>query len=143
MVQTLYQEILPHLKTLPLMKLLPASSSTSFEIRGKVDAAGLQEERIQAVGVHSLNDISFIITLNDIQQKYSNDNIYDKLITTIRNGFPTNKSAIDPQLREYWEVRRRLSCLDGVALMDKYIIIPQSLRWQVLKHLHAARELRV
>ena len=55
----------------------------------EMDAAVLQEERIQAVGVHSLNDLSCIITLNDIQQKCSNDNIDDKLITTIRNGFPT------------------------------------------------------
>ncbi len=59
----------------------------------------------------------------------------------ISTGFPEKRNQTEPaHLREFWEVRSRLSNLDGVALMDKRIVIPKSLRKVVLSNLHSANQ---
>ena len=43
-------------------------------------------------------------------------------------------------LREFWEVRDRLSVFGNVALLDQRIVIPRSLRKYVLDNLHSANQ---
>ena len=62
------------------------------------------------------------------------------LLDFIMNGFPENKSDLPPSIQPYWNIREDLSCLDGVALYNNRIVVPQPLRTEVLDCLHAAHQ---
>ena len=48
--------------------------------------------------------------------------------------------SFPPQLREYFQFREHLYTIDGVILYKDRIIIPPSLREEVLSALHAAHQ---
>ena len=68
------------------------------------------------------------------------DTDYTSLIALIKSGFPSNKSDLQPNLREFWEVRDKLLTSDGIILMNNCIVIPKALRNQILHCLHAAHQ---
>ena len=80
------------------------------------------------------------ITPNDLQVASQKDAKYAKLLETISNGFPNNRQQTDPLVREYWEVRDRLTQHKGIAYMDYRIVVPQQLRKEILSNLHAAHQ---
>ena len=70
----------------------------------------------------------------------ADDNDYIALAQLITHGFPASRSNVEQQLREYWEVRDRLSSSNGLILMSHRIVIPRSLCQQILNNLHAAHQ---
>jgi hypothetical protein len=107
--------------------------------------AELREEYMNAAGydiVHQINDINgatvhgihddTAITLEEIRKEYEADDKYRNLVDTIERGFPEKRNDTDSNLREYWEVRNRLSSKDKIVFLDKRIVIPSSLRKQIL-----------
>ena len=55
-------------------------------------------------------------------------------------GFPDHKSETDPQVRPYWNMRDRLA-VDGVLILcGQRIVVPTSLRRDVLQKLHASHQ---
>ena len=65
---------------------------------------------------------------------------YEKLIETIRQGFPKTRNLTAPEVREYWEVRHRLSTDNGLVLLDRRIVIPKTQRKKILHCLHSAHQ---
>ena len=65
---------------------------------------------------------------------------YIELIKTIQKGFPRTRILTAPGIREYWEVRHRLSVDNDLALLDQRIIIPTSQRTKILRSLHSAHQ---
>ena len=63
---------------------------------------------------------------------------YIKIIETIQRGFPRTRRLTTPEVREYWEMRHRLSVNNDLALLDQRIIIPASQRTNILRILHSA-----
>ena len=103
------------------------------------------EEHVQAIMVSSfhshtshLNDCA--ITLDDIRDAGRNDPHYTTLLKLIESGFPSSRSITDPQFREFWEVRHRLSVQDEVAFMGNRTVIPAKLRKLTLECLHSAHQ---
>ena len=62
------------------------------------------------------------------------------MIKRISQGFPDNRQELNPILREYWEVRDRLTHHNNIVYMDNRIVIPRKLRKQVLENLHSAHQ---
>ena len=91
------------------------------------------------VDIALLKDSHFI-TLEQIRMSGESDQLYHELLKLVETGFPNTKSELDPTLREFWEVRDRLSSNNGLVLMNKRIVIPTSYRKQVLQNLHAAHQ---
>ena len=56
------------------------------------------------------------------------------------SGIPELRHEFPPQLREYFQFREHLYTIDGVILYKYRIIIPPSLREEVLSALHAAHQ---
>ena len=52
-----------------------------------------------------------------------NDIPYQKLIASVRSGFPESKIKTEPDLRPFWEIWNRLSCLDDLVWLDNRIVI--------------------
>ena len=99
------------------------------------------EEHIEALEIGCLNSLCHnIISVRDIKDASQKDHNYTDLITTIQQGFPSSKQATKPHIREYWEVRNRLTSSDGIVLLDKRIVIPSTMRRLVLEHLHVGHQ---
>ena len=81
-----------------------------------------------------------LVTLDQIRQCATSSDIYSLLYKTINNGFPTNRSNLPAELRPYWEVRHRLSCWEGIAMLDNRLLIPPQLHHTVLQALHSAHQ---
>ena len=81
-----------------------------------------------------------MVTLSDLSTCAKNDDNYCKLIATILKGFPSTRQQLDPVLREYWEVRSRLSVNKGIVFLDDRTVMPNKLRNQILDTLHSAHQ---
>ena len=90
--------------------------------------------------IWDFEDHAGVITPNMIRSAGRDDPVYCTLINQIGEGFPKNKHSTNSNIRQYWEVRNRLSSLNGLVLMDRRIVIPVSLRKRILRCLHSAHQ---
>ena len=88
----------------------------------------------------SIKDLNSLITLQEIQDVCKSDQSYQELAKTIANGFPKKQNDTSPNIRDFWEVRDRLSLSDRIIYMDHCIVIPSSLQKHVLYTLHSAHQ---
>ena len=58
--------------------------------------------------VSSISDS--LITIEQLRRACKSDPTYKLLTETIKSGFPDNRNKTNPDIRNYWEVRHRLSC---------------------------------
>ena len=77
------------------------------------------------------------MSINDGTAKASSqDNHLQKLKNIIITGWPDSKDKIIAELKLYWSYRDELVVIDGIILKGRHIIIPNSLRQQVLDQHH-------
>ena len=106
------------------------------------------EEQVKDVidsKIHSLNsedcwDDTTLLSLQSIKHATEKDDSFQLLIRTIFSGFPNTRHLTEPSIRDFWEVRDRLSATDNVITMDDRLVIPKLLRKQVLHALHSAHQ---
>ena len=80
-------------------------------------------------------------TIDHISTVAQSDPQYRDLLKIIKSGFQVKPNQTEPcHLREFWEVRHRLSIYDNLALLDKHIVIPRALQKVVLDNLHYANQ---
>ena len=72
----------------------------------------------------------------ELQQASSQDDHLQQLKKFIIAGWPDTKDGLHVDIRPYWPYRDELMVIDGVILKGKHIVIPHSLRQQVLAQLH-------
>ena len=80
------------------------------------------------------------VTWDRVRTATASDNSMNELINFIESGIPEFRHEFPPQLREYFQFREHLYTIDGVVLYKDRIIIPPSLREEVLSALHAAHQ---
>ena len=56
---------------------------------------------------------------------------------TILKGWAEDRSKISPQLTPYYSMRDELSIYDGLVFKGKRIVVPQGLRAEIKKDIHA------
>ena len=59
-------------------------------------------------------------------------------IEVIRNECPENASNLPPEIRVYFNFQDDRACAAGLVLKGEKCVIPQSLRWNILKSLHSS-----
>ena len=59
-----------------------------------------------------------------------------KLQSRIKSGWPTNKKDCELELREYWDVKETLTAEEGFILRNEQIVIPPSMRKEMLQKIH-------
>ena len=74
--------------------------------------------------------------MTEIQQESSQDAHLQQLKSFIITGWPDTKDELHADLRPYWLYREELVVIDGIILKGRHIVIPNSLRPQVLNQLH-------
>ena len=66
------------------------------------------------------------------------DDILQALKTTILKGWPEDKSKVSSQLTPYYSMRDELSIYDGLVFKGERLVVPQQLRAEIKKDLHAS-----
>jgi len=64
------------------------------------------------------------------------DPVLVKLSTIIHTGWPAHLKDLPEELRPYWSFRDQLGIMDGIIFKGRQVIIPPSLREDILKQLH-------
>ena len=62
------------------------------------------------------------------------------LIKAIEDGFPTTREEVPSDIQDFYQYRNDLHYTDGVVLYNDRIVVPPSLRDQILESLHAAHQ---
>ena len=75
--------------------------------------------------------------LSDINAVVRDDPAFKLLTDYIKNDWPKYKNKVDLRLRSYRNTRHELCFSDGLCLKGHKIVIPDSLRKDMLNLLHA------
>ena len=85
-------------------------------------------------------NIPYPISWKKLRDYVGKDEIMKLLSDQISNGFPPEKKLLRIELREFWQHREGLSQVDGVPLFKRHVVIPKSLRPEVLDTLRSAHQ---
>ena len=90
----------------------------------------------------ALSSISSLpcITWDKIRMETASDEIMFQLAQLIESGIPESRNEVPPMLKEYHQFRNNLSTVDGVIIYKDRIVVPPSLRPDVLSALHSAHQ---
>ena len=80
------------------------------------------------------------VTWNDVQEQTAGDPIMMSLTNMILDGFPPKRQDVPEELRSYFQFREDLSIVDGVVMYGDRIVVPPTLRDQILETLHSAHQ---
>ncbi|KAK8373909.1 hypothetical protein O3P69_017815 [Scylla paramamosain] len=76
------------------------------------------------------------LVLDGIRTAAREDVIYTRLLECVTRGFPSTHDSLDPALRPYWKERHNLYHDDELVLLGPRIVVPSTLRREVLARLH-------
>ena len=80
------------------------------------------------------------VILERVREASRTDETYQKVSEVVMNGFPEHKADLPSLVRPYWCVRERLSIDDGLLVCGARLVIPLSLRREVLERLHDSHQ---
>ena len=118
------------------------------------DATSLNPSPAGSINLLNANDIAECTFMNTIKHDTSNETSlsWDKiaseterdptmrtLLECIQKGFQEEHHQ-NPDLKPYWRYRDGLYELDGVVLYNVCVVVPPSLRRQIIDTLHAAHQ---
>lgn len=86
--------------------------------------------------VHSVNMSENRIT--EFQTETQNDEVLKELITVVQDGWPHSKQKIKDSLKFYYSKKNEIYFENGLLFYNHRIIVPMSLRHQMVTQLHQA-----
>ena len=66
------------------------------------------------------------------------DTVMKKLAETIQYGWPNNKKDVNNEIRAYWDVRDQLTIQDSLIFKGQQLVVPPTLRGELMKAAHAS-----
>ena len=91
---------------------------------------------IWVVSIQNAMDMPECLSMAEIQQASSQDDHLQQLKCFINAGWSDSRDKLHADLRPYWLYRDELVVIDGIILKGRCIIMPNSLRQQVLSQLY-------
>jgi len=93
---------------------------------------GIEEEEDAKIIINHINEVTDTVTLPILKHYTETDKTLQMLLQNVRKGQLRKKQ----KLSEYKEIFNRLSCKEGVILSDNRLLIPATLRPDVLGAAH-------
>jgi len=126
----------------------PASEDKQAEINSFLCLVNskLDESTVQRVDEHGKIIATFNINLNKVtavtweRVQEATFSEFGALMTLINQGFPSMKHDVDDRFADYWAYRDSLYIFDQVVMYNERVVIPPSLRPEVLESMHAAHQ---
>ena len=106
------------------------------------DPIYMDVEECTVAFLHSIFQASPITstTWDLVRTATASDESLNELQNLIENGFPESNAEIPKDLRAYFPLREQLSTVDGVIIYNDRVVVPPSLRPNVIATLHAAHQ---
>ena len=99
------------------------------------------EDSLLSSSVYSLNSLNLkSVTWDRVRTATTSDTNMQSLVDLIESGMPQFRHELPEPLHEYFQFRDSLYTVDGVLLYKDRVVIPPSLRSEVLANLHAAHQ---
>ena len=90
--------------------------------------------------IHFMTDTSCPIDINSVRSATAKDLTMQLLKNTIYNGWPAYRKQCPKELWDYWNIRCDLVLEDGLILKGDRVVVPESLRAQVLEATHTGHQ---
>ena len=101
---------------------------------------GTDEPNMAAAMAGAISDLKSI-TWDQVREATASDESMCNLLNLILEyNFPKTRNQMPDKLHDFYTIRDSLHCYDNVILYNNRIVIPPSLRAQVLKALHSAHQ---
>ena len=98
-----------------------------------------EEEMIVAIIGKEMEEF-FSITLDLVAEASKKDTIICSVVQYVINGFPSAKGEMTQNTQDFWNYRNSLTVINVILLYNERVVIPTSLRENVLKNLHSAHQ---
>ena len=102
-------------------------------------AADMEEILVTINSVNTAQQLS-VITWDKVHKETQEDRVLVKLIEQVEQGFPESQHKMSEELKEYHKHRHNLHVVDGVVCYKGRLIIPTSLRKEMLAAIHSAHQ---
>ena len=98
----------------------------------------------EEIEVYTVSSLSLLPTtdrrLGEIKRSQTEDTSCSKVIRYMQHGWPAYLSSLDTHIKPYWEVQADLSLIDDLLMYKNRIVIPLSLRADILGRLHCGHQ---
>jgi hypothetical protein len=91
-------------------------------------------EQVMATGFVSISEARLIA----LRQATETDESLQSLKVTVMRGWPAAKTALDPRVMPYYSVRDEISVQDGLLCRGERVIVPISLRQEMVERTHSS-----
>ena len=126
----------------------PASDDKHAEINSFLCLVNskMDQSMVQRVDEHGEIIATFNINLNKVvavtweRVQEATFSEFGPLMTLIHQGFPAMKHDVDDRFTNYWAYRESLYIYDQVVMYNDRVVIPPSLRPEILESMHAAHQ---
>ena len=102
------------------------------------------ESQEDTVETDELEQINQLLTSEATTNKYRNETEKDQELQTVKlfiqSGWPKNPKGLNPTINPYFHIRDELATQDGLVFRGDRLVIPKSLRRQMLSELHSAHQ---
>ena len=126
------------------VKYLPGSE---LSVADALSRSYLQETTETLIPDLEVNEVQLTAHLPISPEKYAefqnvtaDDPPMKALRMVVRNGWPGNKEELPGNVREYWNYRDEISSVDGLLFKAQKLIVPQSVRKEMLDHIHESHQ---
>ena len=107
----------------------------------KASRTGQQRESCAPdYSIHFMTDTSCPINIGLVKSAAAKDPTMQLLKNTIYNGWPGYRKQCPKELWDYWNIRCDLVLEDGLILKGDRVVVPESLRAQVLEATHTGHQ---
>lgn len=96
-------------------------------------------KQVYSAEINALSSLQ-VVTWDKVKLATSNDDCMSHLLSLVETTFPSCKHDLPDEVQEYFKYRNDLTAIDGVILYKNRVIIPKSLRSDVLCLLHSAHQ---
>ena len=79
-------------------------------------------------------------TMLQINEGTAEDSVLASLCDVVASGCPAGRKETPEHLRQYWSFRDEVSVYDGAAYRSHQVIVPSSLRKEMMKKMHKANQ---
>ena len=120
----------------PGRKLVVPDMLSRAPLPETIDINNMEEEI--ALHVHLIQSSLSVskLKLEEIREEIAKDESLKDLSEIIKHGWPETKACLRNSTRMFWDVRDELTELNGVILRGGRILIPTSMRKEMLERIH-------
>lgn len=124
------------LKYVPGKKLFVADHLSRSHLKS-TDSSN--EEKIEAYVMMVENNLSVSdVKMVQFKNETNKDNELKEVLKYVRNGWPENKAAITECVKPYFSFKEELSECNGLLLKNSSIVVPKTMRKEMLSKIHYA-----